>query len=335
VTDGEVAELPVELQVEVTAACNLRCRMCLVSYRKPVDRVRGSVGLDELRQLLDAVPSLERLTLQGLGEPLLAPDIEKLVREARDRGIEVGFNTNGVLLDERRASLLVGLGIDWVHVSLDAASERSFEAIRAGASFDRVVRNLRGLVELRSSWGARKPSIQLNAVLMRRTLRELIPLVRLASEIGVDRLWVQQLSHDLGDTEGDPAYAGMRRFVDDEILWGDDREVALVRHMIGAARRLAGELGLDVRLPEPEQVAHPPGALPCDWPWRSSYVNHDGRVQPCCMVMGSERSTMGNALEEGFENVWNGERYVEFRRRLLSDDPPEVCQGCAHYRGTF
>jgi radical SAM protein with 4Fe4S-binding SPASM domain len=335
VTVSERADPPVELQVEVTAACNLRCRMCLVSYRKPIDRVRGSVGLDELRQLLDTIPSLERLTLQGLGEPLLAPDIEKLVREAKDRGIEVGFNTNGVLLDERRAALLVDLGIDWVHVSLDAASAGPFEAIRAGASFDRIVANLRRLVDVRSRAGSSKPAIQLNSVLMRRTLRELIPLVRLAKDIGVDRLWVQQLSHDFSDTAADEAYAGLRRFVDEEILWGDDVDVASVSHVVGAARRLADELGLDIRLPETQPAERAPAALPCDWPWRSSYVNHDGRVQPCCMVMGSERATMGNAFEDGFESVWNGERYVEFRRRLLSDDPPEVCRGCAHHRGTF
>jgi MoaA/NifB/PqqE/SkfB family radical SAM enzyme len=29
------------------------------------------------------------------------------------------------------------------------------------------------------------------------------------------------------------------------------------------------------------------------------------------------------------------ERYAEFRRRLESDDPPEICRGCAVYNGTF
>src|SRR3954452_13282598 len=35
--------LPEHLQVEVTAACNLRCRMCLAGYREPIDRRSGSI----------------------------------------------------------------------------------------------------------------------------------------------------------------------------------------------------------------------------------------------------------------------------------------------------
>jgi radical SAM protein with 4Fe4S-binding SPASM domain len=128
------------------------------------------------------------------------------------------------------------------------------------------------------------------------------------------------------------------------------------------AAELAERLGLDVRLPGTAAIAGedavpepptPQGAiaqgaiaqgadegaideLPCDWPWRSSYVNHDGRVQPCCMLMGDDRATMGSlGAAGGFAAVWNGERYTEFRERLLSPAPPDVCRGCAYYRGHF
>jgi radical SAM protein with 4Fe4S-binding SPASM domain len=107
-----------------------------------------------------------------------------------------------------------------------------------------------------------------------------------------------------------------------------------------AAADLARQLGLDVRLPadadEPRTEEHIEGELPCDWPWRSAYINHDGRVQPCCMLMGDERGTMGNVHDSGgFPAVWNGPAYREFRRRLLSPHPPDVCSGCAQYRGRF
>ena len=45
--------LPRELQLEVTAACNLACTMCLVSYRPKVGKRAGSMSYDMFRRLVD------------------------------------------------------------------------------------------------------------------------------------------------------------------------------------------------------------------------------------------------------------------------------------------
>src|SRR4051812_22181840 len=110
--------LPKKLQVEVTAACNLRCHMCLVRYRPPIDRVHGTMALPRLKTILDQMPDLEELVLQGLGEPLLCPDLTAMVEEGKRRQLTVGFNTNGTLLHEPKARELVRAGLDWLCVSL-------------------------------------------------------------------------------------------------------------------------------------------------------------------------------------------------------------------------
>jgi hypothetical protein len=53
------------------------------------------------------------------------------------------------------------------------------------------------------------------------------------------------------------------------------------------------------------------------------------------MVMGSDRATLGRLDEQPFTEIWQGERYQQFRAGLLSQDPPEVCRGCSLYRSTF
>lgn len=83
---GVAPPRPRELQLEVTAACNLKCRMCLVRYRPPVNRLAGSMSFDTFRTIVDDLPELERVTLQGLGEPLLNPDLVTMVRYASRRG---------------------------------------------------------------------------------------------------------------------------------------------------------------------------------------------------------------------------------------------------------
>jgi radical SAM protein with 4Fe4S-binding SPASM domain len=334
----EVAELPSELQIEVTASCNLRCRMCLVGYRPAISRKSGALSLDLYKRLLDTNPHLRRVTLQGLGEPLLAPDLLEMVQLASERGIDVGFNTNGILLTRARSRALVAAGLAWLHVSLDGATASTYESIREKADFRRVVANIGALVEVKREAGTSNPRLQLNFVAMRRNVRELPALVRLAGEWGLDRLWVQNLSHSFEDTDPSGGYAGIRRFARDEALWSGD-DLADAKRAFARARREGRRLGVRLRLPvlhEDPLRRRAPGEPGCDWPWRSAYVNHDGTVQPCCMLMGSERGTLGSVSKTSFAQVWNGARYRRFRNRLLTDNsPPDVCRGCSAYRGVF
>ena len=71
----------------------------------------------------------------------------RIHESATARGIEVGFNSNAMLLTRARAERLVALGLDWLHVSLDGATAATHEGIRSGADFARITGNLRGLIE--------------------------------------------------------------------------------------------------------------------------------------------------------------------------------------------
>jgi radical SAM protein with 4Fe4S-binding SPASM domain len=327
--------LPRHLQLEVTSACNLSCAMCLVSYRPRVNRHAGAMSLELFRRVVDGTPGLTRLTLQGLGEPLLQPQLLDMVRYAKTRGIEVGFNSNAMLLTRARADRLVALGLDWLHVSLDGATAATHEGIRAGADFARITRHLRGLQEAKRAAGAAKPWVRVVFVAMRRNVRELPDLVRLLGDWGVEELHVQGLSHDFGDTDPAGAYAGIREFAHAETLAADDP--AAVAEVFARARAEARRCGVRLRLPAPDAApAHRrPGTPGCSWPWDAAYVTSSGTVQPCCMVMGDDRVSMGELADEELADIWTGEAYERFRAALRSDTPPDVCAGCALYRGTF
>ena len=321
--------LPEALQVEVTSACNLRCAMCLVRYRPPVNKLTGAMPMAMFRRLIDDLPGLRQLTLQGLGEPLLAPDLLAMIRHAKQRGVRVGFNSNATLLNARRAADLVDSGVDWLHVSLDGADAGTFEAIRDGASFDTVVSNLAGLAAAKRAAGSATPWIRVVFVAIRRNVAQLPDLVALLGRIGISELRVQNLSHTFGDTDPSGAYREIRDYTADEALWtGEDRAAADAA--FAAARRAAADHAVILRLPS--TGAHPGG---CTWPWDAAYVTSDGIVQPCCMVMGDDRVSLGRLDEQSFTDIWTGPRYQEFRRRLAGDDPPDVCRGCALYQGTF
>jgi radical SAM protein with 4Fe4S-binding SPASM domain len=328
-----VPPLPRDLQVEVTSACNLRCAMCLVRYRPPVNKVAGAIDVDLFRRLIDDLPDLAGVTLQGLGEPLLHPRLLDLVGHTHQRGIRVGFNSNATLLTRERSQQLVRAGLDWVHVSVDGATAQTYESIREGARLPVVLRNLADLVAVRREDGRGRLEIRVVFVAMRRNIGELPRLVAQLNRIGITDLRVQNLSHDFADTDPAGSYREIREYAHDQALWEDDPET---REAFAAAEGVAAARGVALRLPRTTgRTVAAAGGPGCTWPWDSAYITSAGVVQPCCMVMGDDRVSLGRLTERSFPEIWADEPYVEFRRRLLSGPPPEVCRGCSLYRGIF
>src|SRR3712207_707633 len=96
--------------------------MCLVRYRPKLGRRQGAMCFHTSKAIVDELPGREKVTLQGLGEPLLAPDLFQMIEYASARGVRMGFNTNATLLNATRSERLIRAGLDWLHVSLDGAT---------------------------------------------------------------------------------------------------------------------------------------------------------------------------------------------------------------------
>jgi MoaA/NifB/PqqE/SkfB family radical SAM enzyme len=325
--------LPEFVQIEPVGQCNLKCRMCPVVYRE--EKAPAFMPYEAFCRLIDEFEGVKELHLQGLGEPLLHPRFFDMVAYAAARGIEVSTNTNLTALSERRAEACVKSGLARLFVSLDAADREAYESIRIGARFDKLVRNLAWLASAKARLAACRPEIRLVAVAMRRTLEQLPALVRFAAEHGVRSLSVQHLAHDFGESSLPARYLPMRAFVDGETLLNEDP--ARVRRWFDEARAVAQALGIDLRLPKLSSGKSPDAlhGRRCDWPWRGAYVAYSGEAMPCCMVATPDRANFGSMTARGVSRIWEGEAHRDFRARLDSDDPPEVCKGCAVYQGRF
>lgn len=323
--------LPRRLQVEVTASCNLSCRMCIVSYRPRLPR-SASMDVDSFKRLVEGLPGLESVVLQGIGEPLLAPGLFDMIRWATGRGIRTEFNSNATLLSPAAGQRLIDSGLDALHISLDGATAETYEFIRQGARFDAVTRNIARFA--RDAREAGRPELSLVVVLMQRNLPEIPLIVRRAADWGIPEVFVQGLSHDFSDADAD-AFAAIGEFVRGQHVDGAPRQ--LVDDAFAAIRAAADETGVRVRLPSPGPAddASGPYDRGCDWPWDGGYIARDGTVLPCCMVMGEGRIAFGNVNDRPYADIWESDDFQRFRAGLEGGDPHPVCRGCAMYRGRF
>jgi len=132
---------PQDVVVETTAYCNLRCVMC---PQKDLTRPRGYMDTKVFRMIVEEVARespQSRLWVAIMGEPLLHPKIAIMVEYATYLGLRVCLNTNAMLLDAKIGQDLVSAGVAEVLVGLDAATKETYERIRVGGDFDRVVYN--------------------------------------------------------------------------------------------------------------------------------------------------------------------------------------------------
>lgn len=301
---------PFRIYLEPTTRCNLECQMC---YFPTSERPKQDLSFNNFLKILDQFPYLQDLQLQGIGEPLLNPDIFRMAEYAKTKRIRVGLFTNTTLINSDVAKKIVNSGIDWINLSLDGANPKIYEMIRRGANFERVIQNIKILLGTKRR---HTPRISIWFTGMKMNILELPAIIRLAKRLGIERVIAQGIHF-----WGNDFYRDYLK--KDSLLEDIDLTRKIFIQAAEEAKRL--KVSLDFR---PRYFEKRTERL-CRWPWVSCFISVEGYVTPCC-VQGSDPKIInfGNIFEKDFKEIWNSSAYQEFRRQLKSQCPPEICQDC-------
>jgi len=326
------ARLPRQLYIEVTNHCNSLCVSCPLTYDHFLPfEPKHHLSWDDFRRIVDQVPVIDRAVLHGIGEPLLNRDLPRFVAHLKERGAEVLFNTNGVLLDERRGDALAAAGLDELRVSIDAVTPALYAKLRGIDALPRIVDNLTAFVARHG--GRAQPRVSLWLVGMQENLHELLDFVRLGAAIGVPEVYLQRLVY-FGDGT---------RLAEDSTMAPEQSLYATLEEtqhrLIAECEQLATAAGIVFRASgatTPSESVAVKGAHPwqgCMRPWMLMYITANGTALPCCIAPFAQPNyqqiMLGNVLERPLAEVWNGLRYQELRGAVLSDGPaPWPCQNC-------
>jgi MoaA/NifB/PqqE/SkfB family radical SAM enzyme len=319
---------PVCLYLEVSNQCNLACKTCPITYGKVEEP--AALRLKQVQSLVSQFPKVKQVVLHGIGEPLLNRDLSEIIHWLKQREIYVLFNTNGTLINRRWREALLQSGLDEIRLSLDAATPETFAHVRGKPLFRVILRNIRALVALKAERGSVTPLVSLWLTGLRETLKELPDFIRLAHSLGIGRVYLQRLVYWHGKNDHRMARPDQSLF---NSLQGEEERI------LQSAEELAR--GLGVRF-EASGATSPSASLSrngqdqpwsaCMRPWTLMYITARGSAFPCCIAPFSTTNlgqlSLGNALTQDLASIWNGGRYQEFRRRVLSSDPPECCNGC-------
>jgi len=186
-----VSTAPLHVDVETTDACNLRCRMCIHGLGGVKDT--GFIDPELAYKVIDECGRLGVYSIKFnfRGEPLLHESLVDFVSHAKKRRImEVQFNTNGLITNEMRSASLVNAGLDRIIFSVDGATKETYENIRIGGSYDKLISNIDAFLEIKRRKGLTKPAIRVQMVKYYGAEKEEKEFVKLWNEKGVDNIAV-------------------------------------------------------------------------------------------------------------------------------------------------
>ena len=129
------------LQFQYDYTCNFRCEHCSVKrfQGKRSGRYFTIPDVRELSRQADEL-GLAHLVITG-GEPLVFPDLDQIIEAVDPQKFYITSDTNGWLLDDKKAKHLKSVGLDKIQLSLDSLNAEEHDAFRhAPGSHARALR---------------------------------------------------------------------------------------------------------------------------------------------------------------------------------------------------
>jgi MoaA/NifB/PqqE/SkfB family radical SAM enzyme len=335
---GRADRLPIGAVYEATMRCNLHCEFCYVGDLLNIEgEWRQELTLDALRRAFPDQPDFQ-VSLTG-GEIFMRKDIMSVLDLFREKGYACGYlTTNGTIINDERAEALADLAaagfLKHISVSIDGPGELHDIARGLKGTFERTCEGLRRLQD-----AARRKAaplrVSINTTVAHESLEALDQMVDVADELGVDAIGLNHLMfstpEEVAETVriiGAKDASAIATFVTPD----PGIDIEKVREKVSSLQRKCRERNIlfDFRPKVHPQLIdnyYTPGAKlegRCLYPFLHARVSFSGKVYFCPFI----RVEVGDLTESSLEEIWNGETYVDLRRKLVEQGLFPVCRRC-------
>ena len=318
--------------------CNLRCIMCeehsshspLQAQRVAEGRPRRVMPFEMIERVVaSAAPhGLREIIPSTMGEPLLYEHFDGILDLCRRHGIKLNLTTNGTfprLGAAEWAERIVPVTSD-VKISWNGATKATHESIMPGSRWEKVLENARAFIGVRdvhAAGGGNRCRVTFQLTFLESNVAELAAMVRLAIDLGVDRV----KGHHLWAHFDQIKNLSMRRSPASIRRWNEAviaaREAAAERKLPNGRHVLLENIFL-LDADAAEDIA--PGG-PCPFLGQEAWVSAVGRFDPCCAPDAQRRTLgeFGDLHKQDFMKLWNGEAYRELTSTYRNR---QLCIGC-------
>jgi len=319
--------------------CNLNCIMCeehsryssfktnLLSHEGVKFRRMPSNWIDkifaEAKQL-----GVKEIIPSTMGEPLMYKHIDKFFLLAKEYNIKINLTTNGTFPSrsvQEWAELIIPVTSD-TKISLNGATKQTAENIMEGLNFEKQINDIKTFVEYRNQYYEETGyycRIALQLTFMQNNMHELVDIIKLASELGIDRIKGHHLWTHFEEIKG-------LSFKEDEKsmnLWNSI--VDKVHEAVEIYRKPNGDKILleQINYLKHEETNKVPYEYICPFLEKELWVSATGKISPCC-APDEQRNSLGdfgNYSNVSLTEVINSNIYNDLVKNYKQK---KLCKSC-------
>jgi hypothetical protein len=286
-----------KIAVDAGSVCQLHCPSCpsagtvakggLVGW--------GWLKFEQFKRCLDSNrAAIRSVELSCKGEVFLNPHLDEILQYAHAHEVRTTMSA-GVNFNHVKAQVLEDLvryQVRRITVSIDGASNETYQKYRVGGDLERVIANIRKLNEFKKAYKSEYPRLRWQFIAFDHNIHEVRAAQEMATSLGMD-FYVKPNSTTKATTSYSPV---------DE----------------GSADLVKKETGTDL---------HERTRPWCFQLWLQPQFTWDGQLLGCCI---NTWSNAGNAFREGLSTVLKGERYEYMKDMLFGLKPPREDIPCTH-----
>jgi MoaA/NifB/PqqE/SkfB family radical SAM enzyme len=279
--------------IEPTNICNLKCPMC-PSGNGTLKRVKGYMDFALFKKVIDEIKDYSvMLVLWNQGEPFLHPEFLKMVEYANAQKLYTLVSTNANQMPD--AEKIVKSGMDSLIVSLDGASQETYNQYRVNGNLQKVLANVKKITSAKRKLKSKIPLIRWQFLVMKHNEHEINLIQNMAKALQVDYIALKSLQiytkEDIDFLPSNPKY---RRYK----ISGEHFEL---------------QFSIKNR---------------CYRIWTKPVVNWNGEMAICCFDKDIEYP-VGNVKEKSLLSIWQGQAFNQMRAQILQDRKQiPICINC-------
>lgn len=302
---------PLEIQVEPSAICNLKCKMCNLNKSTLKGKFLTPKKFNDI--LNKFKPNSVNLT--GMGETLLNPHFNDLLKISFQKNIQSSFITNIQLLNNHHLQAIKKYPPISISISMESGYAKKYNQIRRGANFDTTISKIKELQKFIKK-NSLKTDVKINIVILDFNLKKtshIFKIFDIAHDIGIDKVTIQN-THRLSP------------YIEKLYTTGK------INSVFKKFKIYAKDKKINISLPSTKLSNGK-----CYYPWVYPQITSNGEVLPCCIIpqFGKyddivKKYSFGNIIDKTLNKAWNSKKARFFRKNHQQE---KYCQTCTKNKG--
>jgi len=335
---------PTRLSLEITYHCNQKCLMCPQAAEISHDdslllKKRKTLRELSTEEIFSLISDAKRMGIKefGLtgGEPFIRKDVVDIIKFIKNSKLDCSVLSNGALITKDIAKEIVAAQLDRITFSLDGHEEIHDKIRNSKNAFSKLMQAVSYIKDEKERKKSNLPYISFSTTISAINSNYLAKLVDVAAQQDMDINFGYLFYTTKEMTEKTNKILRMENIKDEDQDVKDSLKKVDIKKLeeeIEKIKQKEKTLGIKATFQPPlkgeeihlrfndDSAAY---ATKCFLPWYKTIVNPYGNVYPCSMNI-----LMGNIRDDSLSNIWNNDKYVNFRKSLKQNKLFPKCVKC-------